>query len=369
MKSRKRTVVIAAALTVSLLFLAVGILTASLVSKDLENTLGAVYEADTGAARVVADVLLSGQKGNGEEAAGALGLTERFFTYLNQRIFGGIWWALLIVLTVLPFCTALFFLRREKKRREALTLRVESALAGETAFYPENEEERLLGNVLSEYGILREKTAQRLSQQRIETENIAHELKTPVSGMLLTLDLVSESGMTQERSERLRDDAERMQRYISDLLTLSRLRAGKVRILMEDVDLTAMLSEMAQEMPGLSVTGDPAVIPGDRERLWDAFHNLAANALRYGKDGTCRIRISGTGEAVCVELVNRGERQPSLERYVAGQEDGTSSGLGTAIAGEIVRAHFGTLSAECSQGLICVTAVFPVHHLKQKEAV
>ena len=370
MKRPGTTVLISLALAASILCLAAGILTAAMASASFKNTLGAVYEADPAAARQFADALLSGRRGNGLEAAEALGLTSRFFVYADQKIFGGLWPVLLGVLALLPAAAVWLYLRREKVKREALAERVDRALAGEAAFFPENEEERLLGKVLSDCAVLREKTAQQLSEQRIRVENIAHELKTPVAGLLLTLDLAEESGMTPERIARMRGSTEQMQRYIGGLLTLARLRAGKVRILREEVDLAALLREMAGEMPGVSVEGaETAVIPGDRERLWEAFHNLAANALRYGDDGTCRIRISGTDEALQVEVTNRGEGQPSLERYAAGQEDGTSTGIGTAIAGEIVRAHFGTLSAAPSDGMTTVTALFPKDRLKKKEAV
>ena len=370
MNRQKKTVLISLALAASCLSLAAGILTAAMASASLKNALGAVYEADPGAARLLADALLSGRHGNGREAAEALGLTSRFFVYLNRRIFGGLWPVILIVLALLPPAAVWLYLRRERARREALAERVDRALAGEAVFYPENEEERLLGKVLSDYAVLKNKTAQQLAEQRIQMENIAHELKTPVAGLLLTLDLAEESGMTPERIARLRGNTEQMQRYIGDLLTLARLRAGKVKFLREEVDLAALLREMAGVMPGVSVEGaETAVISGDRERLWEAFHNLAANALRYGEDGTCRIRISGTDEALQLEVTNRGEGQPSLERYAAGQEDGTSTGLGTAIAGEIVRAHFGTLSAASADGMTTLTAVFPLDRLKKKEAV
>ncbi|MDO4860990.1 MAG: two-component sensor histidine kinase, partial [Bacillota bacterium] len=64
-----------------------------------------------------------------------------------------------------------------------------------------------------------------------------------------------------------------------------------------------------------------------------------------------------------------GEGQPALERYAAGREDGTSSGLGTAIAAEIIRAHFGSLIVSSADGLTMVTVLFPRDKLKNKERV
>ncbi len=370
MKKQERKVFIAIALMAAFLSLAAGIVTAVMAVQHMKNAFGAVYEADPEAARLISGVLLSGEEGNGDEAAAALGLTSRFFVFLNGRLFGGLWPALLLLLSLLPLLAVCLYLRREKAYLEMLKQRTERTLAGETVFYSENEEERLIGKILSDYEILREKTAEQLTEQRMQTENIAHELKTPVSSLLLTLDLAERDGLTPERSKRMRDSAEQMQRYIGNLLMLARLRAGRVRIVRETVDLGEMMEEMAAEMPEteVSVAGD-AIIMGDRERLKEAFRNLIANALRYSEDGGCRIVFAEEEEMLRVQVINRGEGQPALERYAAGREDGTSSGLGTAIAAEIIRAHFGSLIVSAADGLTMVTVMFPRDKLKNKERV
>ena len=114
MKRQKNTVLISLALAASILCLAGGILTAAMASASFKNTLGAVYEADPAAARQFADALLSGRRGNGLEAAEALGLTSRFFVYADQEIFGGLWPVLLGALALLPAAAVWLYLRREK---------------------------------------------------------------------------------------------------------------------------------------------------------------------------------------------------------------------------------------------------------------
>ncbi len=370
MKLNRKTGLLLLALAASLLCLAAGVLTAALASERVDSAIGAVYETDPDAARLLTETLLSGRKGDGSEAARGLGLTSRYFAFLRERLFGWPWIGLMLLLALLPPACLLLIRRRERARRSALTERVEKALAGESVFYPETEEERLLGRVLTAYADLREASAQREDEQRRRVENVAHELKTPASGLLLCLDLVEKSGMTPERFARMREAAEKMQRYIGDLLTLARLRAGKLRFLREDVDLAALLETLAGEMPGVAVSCEGgAVIRGDWERLREAFRNLAANALRYGEDGSCRIRLSRTEREILVEFANRGGELPKLERYTAGREDGSSTGLGTAIAAEIMQAHFGSLSAASVGGETVLTAVFPLDRLKTKEPV
>ena len=219
----RRTRALALGVLASLLCLAVGSFTFVLASERIKAALGAVYESDPEAARLMAEALLSGKTGGGSEAAQALGLTSRFFVFLNGRLFGGLWPALLLLLSLLPLLAVCLYLRREKAYLEMLKQRTERTLAGETVFYPENEEERLIGKILSDYEILREKTAEQLTEQRMQTENIAHELKTPVSSLLLTMDLAERDGLTPERSKRMHDSAEQMQRYIGNL-AVSRIR-------------------------------------------------------------------------------------------------------------------------------------------------
>lgn len=352
----------------SLLCLAAGLLAFVLISARVKDALGAVYEGDPEAARRMAEALLSGKTGSGGEAARALGLTSRFFVYTDQRLLAGLWPVLGVAL--LPLLGSLLGLVLTRCRNRGLERRVEDALTGKAGFLPENREEALLGKVLTAYGTLRESARTREAEQRRRVENIAHELKTRAAGLELNLDLAEREGLTQARLARIRVCSDQIRAYIGDLLTLARLRAGKVRFLREDVDLAALLGALAEELPGASFAGSAeAVLRGDWERLWEAFHNLAANALRYGEDGTCLLRLTRTEHEIIAEVANRGGELPKLERYAAGREDGSSTGLGTAIAAEIIQAHFGSLSAASSGGETVLTAVFPLDRLKIKEPV
>lgn len=359
---------LALGLLASLLCLAAGLFTFVLASERIEAALGTVYESDPEAAGRMAEALLSGKTGSGSEAAQALGLTSRFFVFSGQRLLVRLWPVL--GLAMLPFLGSLLGLALARRRRRGLERRVEDALAGTAGFLPKDREEALLARVLAAYGRLREGSQRREEEQRCRVENIAHELKTRAAGLELNLDLAEREGLTPERLARIRSCSERMRSYIGDLLTLARLRAGKLRFLREEVDLAALLETLAEELPGVSFTESPeVVIRGDWERLWEAFHNLAVNALRYGEDGSCRIRLTRTDTEIVAELANRGGELPKLERYAAGREDGTSTGLGTAIAAEIIQAHFGTLSAALAGDETVLRAVFPLDHLKKKEAV
>lgn len=352
----------------SLLCLAAGLLTFVLISERVKAALGAVYESDPEAARLMAEALLSGKAGSGGEAAQALGLTSRFFVYSDQRLVAGLWPVLGVAL--LPLFGSLLGLVRTRRRERGLERRVEDALAGTAGFLPEDREEALLAKVLAAYGTLRERSRTQEAEQRRRVENIAHELKTRAAGLELNLDLAEREGLTPDRLARIRGCSEQMKRYVGDLLTLARLRAGKVRFLRENVDLAALLGALAEKLPGASFAGGAeAVIRGDWERLWEAFYNLAGNALRYGEDGTCRLRLARTDTELRVEVVSRGSELPKLERYVTGKEDGTSTGLGTAIAAEIIQAHFGSLSAALVGDETVLTAVFPLDRLKTKEPV
>lgn len=362
--------ILTSGLMASILCIAAGLFSFFLMSEHVKAALGAVYENDPEAARLMAEALLSGQSGNGGDAAQALGLTSRFFVYSNQRMFSGLWPVLGIGLALLPVAGSLFRLIRERTERRDLQRRVEDALAGKAGFLPRNEEEALLGKVLSVYGTLRESAQHQQAEQRRRVENIAHELKTRAAGLELNLDLAEGGGLTPERLARIRASSGQIKRYIGDLLTLARLRAGKLRFLREKVDLAALLGSLAEELPGVSCAcAGEAVLFGDWERLWEAFYNLAQNALRYGEDGTCLLRLARTDTAVKVEVVSRGSELPRLERYVTGCEDGSSTGLGTAIAAEIFQAHFASLSAAAAGGETVLTVIFPLDRLKKKAPV
>ena len=215
--------------------------------------------------------------------------------------------------------------------------------------------------------LVAERAAVAIERARLHEETVAlddlqrnfvaiasHELRTPaasVYGALVTLraradDLSDE--VKEQLSEIAWQEADRMRRLIEQLLDLSRLDSGRVRVNTELVNVHEFLAMTAGPREDILVEADGAVQAMlDPLILERVVTNLVSNARAYGKTpirlaasakgGTLTLVVEDEGAGVPYELVPR-----LFNRFVRGSE-GHGSGLGLAIARAYTRAHGGDL--------------------------
>ena len=210
--------------------------------------------------------------------------------------------------------------------------------------------------------------------------NVSHELRTPLTAVLGFIETLRGPARGDAAAQErflgiMEDEARRMNRLVSDLLSLSRVEAEeRVRPNVE-VDLGAVLSGVVATLApraedrdnrltleiGAECTGPGARVMGDRDQLAQVFLNLVENALKYGGQGkpvTLRLsRIEGRGHlrgpVLQVDVIDEGEGIDSLhlprltERFYRvdahrSREMG-GTGLGLAIVKHIVNRHRGRL--------------------------
>ena len=224
-------------------------------------------------------------------------------------------------------------------------------------------------------GALRDVTArkqlERESHQNADFERqligiVSHDLRTPLSAVLLSASLLERSSLDEaqeKRVRRIRASAERAVRMIRDLLDFTEVRHGGLTLHPQDADFHALVDAAVEEVrsqaPGRvllhSWTGDGAGT-WDADRLAQVVSNLLGNALAYGDPAT-PIQVVSRGEAdgVVLEVHNAGAPIPEdlLPRLFAPLERGTphrenradrSIGLGLFIVRQVVQAHGGTVS-------------------------
>jgi len=196
--------------------------------------------------------------------------------------------------------------------------------------------------------------------------NASHELRTPLTVIVGFLEIAMADPCmdTATRTAHLKlmtEQAERMQRLIGDMLTLSRLESDEFPLRRERVDLTALVESVAQEARALSggrheiaVDIDGPDVMGSAEELRSAFANLASNAVRYSPQGG-RIRLSwkrGTddlqfavtdcGIGIDPQHISRlTERFYRVDKSRSRETQGT--GLGLAIVKHVLLRHGGRL--------------------------
>jgi signal transduction histidine kinase len=207
--------------------------------------------------------------------------------------------------------------------------------------------------------------------------NVSHELRTPLAAIKGYVDnlLDGVAGPLAERPRRylgrVRDNAERLGRMVSDLLDLTRIEAGKIELLPQalapgDLILDALegLRHVAAER-GVrlqAALGAAPAIWGDPDKVHQVLTNLLANAIKFTPPGG-EVSVVAEGEGagrVRFEVRDTGPGIPPAERervfdkfYQVGRVDGDrsgGSGLGLTIARHLVELHGGRIWADAAPG-------------------
>jgi signal transduction histidine kinase/CheY-like chemotaxis protein len=215
--------------------------------------------------------------------------------------------------------------------------------------------------------LARERDANRLKDEFLAT--VSHELRTPLNAVLGWTRVLRAAQVDPPTRERALESVERnarvQARLIEDLLEISRIVTGKLRLQVQDVDLAATIDAAAEVVhPAaaakritleVDVETRPAWTSGDPDRLQQIIWNLLSNAVKFTPvDGHVRVRLQQRdGYRLTVTDSGAGIEAPFLPFVFEPfrQADGTASrehgglGLGLAIAKQLVELHGGTIEA------------------------
>lgn len=219
--------------------------------------------------------------------------------------------------------------------------------------------------------------------------SISHDLRTPlvaITGALSSLqdDAASlNEAARQGLIEMAREEAERLNRLVGNLLDMSRIEAGALRLKqvpcdVQDVIGTALerLSSRLGDHPvTVEVPPDLPLVPMDFVLIVQALANILDNAVKYSPPGSpIRVtgRLAGAGESLEIAVADQGIGIPAedltrvFDKFYRAQRTRAVSGtgLGLAIAKGIVEAHGGRIWAENRPGGgTVVTLALPVQHV------
>lgn len=198
----------------------------------------------------------------------------------------------------------------------------------------------------------------------------AHELKTPLAilqGELeRALHQVESGSEVQQTLSKLLDEVRRLSEITRKLLLLSLADAGRMGLHLVEVNMSGLLSEIAEDMELLAPHLDVQMaiapniyIKGDRDLLVQVLQNLVGNAIKYNlPKGWLRLQANCQGKRVIVKIVNSSqdislsERDRIFERFHRGDstqiQQIEGSGLGLSLAREIARAHGGDIKLDAA---------------------
>lgn len=214
-----------------------------------------------------------------------------------------------------------------------------------------------------------QKEKERIKKQL--TNNINHELKTPVASIQVCLEtLLEHKNLSEEKREeflrRSLDSTERLKKLLADVAIITRMDDGSNAIVKERVDLAAVIREVADECRTMAESKgmiiddevtEPLEMNGNQGLLESVFRNLIDNAVAYSGGSTITIRlvaadkdnielsVSDDGAGIAEEHLPRiFERFYRVDKGRSRAAGGT--GLGLAIVKNAVLLHGGKITAE-----------------------
>jgi signal transduction histidine kinase/ActR/RegA family two-component response regulator len=214
--------------------------------------------------------------------------------------------------------------------------------------------------------------AQAESVNRMKDEFLAtlsHELRTPLNAILGWAHLLTSGKADEPTTQRalgvIRNNAMAQSQLIEDILDVSRIISGKLRLNLAPVSLRAVIEEAldsvapAAEAKCIAIARhleDVETITGDKDRLQQVFWNLLSNAVKFTpRDGRVVVRLERAGGDVVIAVEDSGIGiSPEFLPYVFDrftQADGSATrrhgglGLGMAIVRHLVELHGGIVRA------------------------
>jgi two-component system sensor histidine kinase KdpD len=197
--------------------------------------------------------------------------------------------------------------------------------------------------------------------------SVSHDLRTPLAAITGAATTILESARLDQRTEHellesIRDEAERLNRLVNNLLEMTRLESGAIQLRRDWHPLEelvgAALGRLAKSLGNrrvtVSVPPDLPLVAIDDVLIEQVLGNLLDNAVKYTpSDSPIRIIATATDRSVTVEVADsgpglpRGHEDHVFEKFYRAAPDGRrGSGLGLAICRGIVQAHGGRIWAQ-----------------------
>lgn len=214
--------------------------------------------------------------------------------------------------------------------------------------------------------------------------SVSHELRTPLTairgwGETAKMSLGTDEELVRRGLDVVLNEADRLSGLVEELLDFSRIESGRLSVVSQPLNISQLLSESADmytelaRQQGIELIftrpSEELQVMGDADRLKQVFINIIDNAVKYTEsggqvlinqlheEGCARIVVSDTGVGIPAQDIDRVK-----EKFYKANKVVRGSGIGLAVADEIIKQHHGLLFIESTEGVgTTATIVLPFY--------
>ena len=327
-----------------------------------------IYELSTGE-KVMAITSVISPKGSEDEALRMLSSMKN----IDHQIFimSMIITAIVVAVIMLMFFSGMFFIKSIVLPIRSINSITRRYATGDFSERLEKKRNDELGELCDSINYMAQELSNTEQMKNEFISSVSHELRTPLTairGWTETVTSMYEDKETFKKGMRvITSETERLSQMVEELLDFSRIQGGRFNLNKANMDVFAELtdaviiySEKARQENKTLLYDEPqeiVTIFGDRNRIRQVFINIIDNAIKYSAAyGHIIVATAVTDKAVIITVEDDGCGIASSDltkvkaKFYKANSTVRGSGIGLAVADEIVAAHDGTLNIESELG-------------------
>ncbi len=276
-----------------------------------------------------------------------------------------------LMITLFISLSGIYFIRSILTPVREINLTAQKISGGDFGVRIEKTHEDEIGELIDTINLMAEELGNSEKMKNDFISSVSHEIRTPltaINGWAETLQETEQDKETQKRGMAvITKESKRLSGIVEELLDFSRLQNGRISLTLIKTDLLQELDEAVflfterakLENKDLIYEEGTALSPimGDTNKLRQVFVNIIDNALKYtGNGGTIKVQTRESKNFVSVIVEDSGcgipqEHLPHVKKkFYKANQIVRGSGIGLAVADEIIKMHGGSLKVESEHG-------------------
>jgi signal transduction histidine kinase len=295
--------------------------------------------------------------------------------------------AIVLGIILLMFFTGMYFIRQIVIPIRGIADITHKYAKGDFSKRIEKKSEDELGQLCDSINNMAEELSNTEQMKNEFISSVSHELRTPltaIKGWTETVATMYGDVETFKKGMRvINSETERLSQMVEELLDFSRIQDNRLMLQMDTIDILAELGETVliyqERARALGITlnyFEPDMLPfvyGDKNRLRQVFINVVDNAIKYSDKGdTVSVEAYEEDGEICISVSDTGigiskEDLPRIkQKFFKANQTRRGSGIGLAVADEIIARHGGSLTIDSEQG-VGTTVMITLPFIEQEE--